>query len=48
MRFDDIFDVLGGIVVVALATTLVTNRGTANVINALGRFFQGSIKAALG
>lgn len=48
MRFDDIFDVLGGIVLVALATALVSRRNTANVIDALGRFFSGSIKAALG
>lgn len=48
MKFDDIFDVLGGIVLVALATALVSRRNTARVIDSLGRFFSGSIKAALG
>lgn len=48
MKFDDIFDVLGGIVVVALATTLVTHKETAKDITALGKAFSGGILAALG
>lgn len=48
MKADDIFDVMGGIVLVALATTLVTNRNTASIVSALGNAFTGSIKAALG
>lgn len=46
MRFDDIFDVLGGIVLVALATTLVSRRNTASVVNALGDSFAKAITAA--
>lgn len=48
MKADDIFDVMGGIVLVALATTLVTSRNTAQVVSALGNAFSGSINAALG
>jgi hypothetical protein len=48
MRFDDIFDVLGFIVVVALATTIVSRRTTAQVVTAFGRAFSGAINSALG
>ena len=45
---DKITDVLGAIVLVALATTLVSHKETAKQITALGSAFQGSIRAALG
>lgn len=48
MKADDIFDVLGGIVLVALATTLVSSRNTAGIVTSLGNAFSGSIKSALG
>lgn len=48
MKFDDIFDVLGGIVLVAMATTIVSRKTTAGVITAFGNAFSGSIRAALG
>jgi hypothetical protein len=48
MHFDDIFDVLGGIVLVALATAIVSRRNTASVITAFGNAFSKSIKSALG
>lgn len=48
MKADDIFDVMGGIVLVALATTLVTSRNTAGIVTSLGNAFGGSIRAALG
>lgn len=48
MKFDDIFDVMGGIVLVAMATTIVSRRTSAQVITAFGNAFSGSIKAALG
>lgn len=48
MRFDDIFDVLGGIVLVAMATAIFSGRRTPQVVDSLGGAFQGSIKAALG
>ncbi len=48
MRANDMFDVLGGIVFVALVTTIVSSRNTAGQITAAGRAFSGSISAALG
>lgn len=48
MKFDDIFDVAGGIVIVALATTLVTHKETAKNVTALGKAFSGAITASLG
>lgn len=48
MKFDDIFDVMGGIVLVAMATTIVSRRTTAQVVTAFGNAFSGSIRAALG
>jgi len=48
MRFDSFIDVLGGIVIVALATTIVTSRNTAGQISAAGNAFSNSISAALG
>lgn len=46
---DKIFNVLGSIVVLAIVTTLVLpGRKTADVINAGGSAFQGSIRAAMG
>jgi hypothetical protein len=48
MRTDSMFDVLGGIVLVALATTIVTSRYTAAQVTAAGNAFSGVIAAALG
>lgn len=48
MRADSMFDVLGGIVLVALATTIVTSRHTAGQITAAGNAMSGLIAASLG
>lgn len=48
MRTDSFIDVLGGVVLVALATTVVTSRYTAQQISASGNAFSGIIAAALG
>lgn len=48
MKTNDLFDVLGGIVFVALVTSIVSSRNTASQITAAGNAFSGSIKAALG
>lgn len=48
MKADDVFDIAMGIVFVALATTIVSSKNTASQIEALGKAFQGSIRAALG
>jgi hypothetical protein len=48
MRFDSFLDVMGGVVLVALATTIVTSRYTAGQITAAGNAFSGTLAAALG
>lgn len=48
MNANNIFDVLGGIVLVALATTIVTSRYTASQVTAAGNAFSGVIASALG
>jgi hypothetical protein len=45
---NQVFDVAGMIVVLAIIATLVTSRQTAGVIKAVGSAFSGSIKAAKG
>lgn len=48
MSANNVFDVAGGIVLVALVTSLVTGKNTAKVVTAAGNAFSGSIRAALG
>lgn len=48
MKFDNMIDVLGGVVIVALATTVVTSRNTAGQISAAANGFSGLIRSALG
>lgn len=48
MKTNTIFDVMGGIVLVALCTSLVTSPNTAKIVTAGGSAFSGSIRAALG
>jgi hypothetical protein len=48
MRGGGFMDVLTGLVFVALATTLVSHKGTASDITSAGNAFSGSIKAATG
>ena len=48
MRFDSFTDVLGGIVLVAMVTTVVTSRQTAAQITAAGNAFSATIASALG
>lgn len=43
-----ILGVLSLIVILAIITTIVSRRNSADVINALGSFFSGSIKVAMG
>jgi hypothetical protein len=44
----EIADIAGAIVVVALVTTLVSHRNTANVFKAAGSAFSESLLAAQG
>lgn len=48
MQFGRIFDILGAIVGVALATVVVGNPNSANTIKAFGSAFSGSLSAAMG
>lgn len=45
---NNVFDVMGGIVFVALVTTIVSSRNTATQITAVGNAFAGSLQAAMG
>lgn len=48
MKGGTIGDILTGLVFVALATTLVAHKNTAQDVTAAGNAFSGSIKAATG
>lgn len=48
MTTNNIFDVLGGVVLVALATTVVTSKYTAGQITASGNALSSLIASALG
>jgi hypothetical protein len=48
MSFGRVFDIFAAIVTVALAYVLVSTSQTANIINAWGNAFSGSLKAAIG
>jgi len=48
MNADNIFDVLGGLVFVALVTTVVTSRYTAGQVTAAGNAGASLFAAALG
>jgi len=41
-------DIVGGIVLVAMVTTIVAHKNTSQDVSALGTAFSGSIRAALG
>ncbi len=45
---DQLFNVLGAIVTVALVTAIVSQPNSATVIRSMGDAFGGSIRAALG
>lgn len=46
MKVNDIFDIFGGILVLALVATILTKNNTASDVNAAGGQFTGAIKAA--
>lgn len=48
MRANSIFDLGAGLLLVALATTIVTSRNTAAQITAAGGALSGVIASALG
>lgn len=46
MKVNDVFDIFGGILVLALIATILTKQNTAADVNAAGGQFTGAIKAA--
>ena len=46
MNVNDFWDVLGGILVLALVATILTKPNTASDVNAAGNAFSGAIKTA--
>lgn len=48
MNFDRLFGVASALVTVALVTTIVTHKESANVVKAAGGAFSGALLAAQG
>lgn len=46
MHVSDFFDIVGGILTLALVATILTKSNTASDVNAAGNQFTGAIKAA--
>ena len=46
MNVNDIWDIFGGILVLALVATILTKPNTAKDVNAAGSAFSGAIKQA--
>ena len=46
MNVNDIWDIFGGLLVLALVATILTKPNTAKDINAAGGAFTGAIKAS--
>lgn len=45
---DRVADIIAGITLVALVTTIVSHRNTSRVIASLGRAYSESLRAAMG
>ena len=46
MKVNDFFDVLGGILTIALVATILSKPNTANDIKAAGQTFTGALREA--
>ena len=46
MKVNDVFDIFGGLLVLALIATILTKPNTAADINAAGGQFTGALKTA--
>lgn len=46
MKVNNFFDIVGGILVIALVATILTKPNTAGDINAAGNAFTGALKQA--
>lgn len=48
MNLDGLFNIAGAIVTLAIVTVIFTSKQTADVIDAVGDAFAGSLRAATG
>ena len=46
MRVNDIFDIFGGILLIALVAVVLTKKNTSSDVTAAGSAFTGSLKQA--
>lgn len=46
MKVNDFFDVIGGILLLALVATVLTKKNTSSDVTAAGNAFTGSLKQA--
>lgn len=46
MRVNDLFDIFGGLLVLALVAVFLTKPNTASDVNAVGNQFTGALKQA--
>lgn len=46
MHVNDIFDIFGGILLIALVAVILTKKNTASDVNAAGGQFTGALKTA--
>jgi hypothetical protein len=46
MNVNDIWDIFGGLLLLALVATILTKPNTASDVNAAGSAFSGAIKAS--
>lgn len=48
MKFNSILDVLGGFIILAMLTDIVTSKNSAGIVTSSGNAFSGILKAAQG
>lgn len=48
MKFNSFFDVLGGFIMLAIVTDIVTSKNTAGIVTSSGNAFANITKSALG
>jgi hypothetical protein len=48
MKFNTFTDVLGGIVILAIVTDIVTSKNTAGIVTSGGNAFSSIVNSALG
>lgn len=46
MRVNDVFDIIGALLIIALVAVILTKRNTASDVKAAGSAFTGSLRQA--